>query len=161
MTDQGPLRKLLDAEPLTLQSDPTPQSARCTVGAHTGHKVGSGTGWLLVDKNAMGSEDSLPAGFASMEAAGAELVMQSWADAGFKSGILWLHQTSAAGVLAVPTGLPHRKGSFKFFLWRGFGPILPLPAWSLAGWFDDPTVFYASQEAALAFGNAALGLAGQ
>ena len=162
MTDKSGLHRLLSSEPLPTDFDPTSLSAQNTGGARDGHAFGSGTGWLLVDSNVQVAEKTLPAGFASTEHPGFDRVSQCWEGGDFESGILWLHQTSEAGVLAVPTARWDGTGRFRFFLWRGVGPILEMPSWSGNPWWSGtPAGFDAARDAATAFGNAALGIGDQ
>lgn len=165
MTEQSGLHRLLNAKPLTTdlnESAPTSPSARNVVGERDGRAFGSGTGWLLVDNNVQVAEKTLPAGFASTEYPGFDRVSECWEGNAFKDGILWLHQTSEAGVLAVPTARWDDAGHFLFFLWRGVGPILEMRSWSDSpGWYRTPASFYAARDAAIAFGNAALGIGDQ
>lgn len=130
-----------------------------TTEIETSVAVGSGSGWLLADDNASGGPYTLPTGFASATEPGADDLLAEWGRGHFRSGILWLHQTSAAAVLAVPTAEWDGSGVFLFFLWRGFGPVVHLPAWSAnADWNNDATAFHTAREAAQAFGNSALGI---
>lgn len=148
-----------DGETTVVTTNGRPVAQVGPVGWVPGDAVGSGTGWLLVDDNVTVREDTIPTGFASNQEQGADRLLQDWHGGRFESGILWLHQTTAAGVLAVPTARWDGSGHFQFFLWRGFGPILALPAWSdYGGWNNSPETFHAARKAASAFGNSALGL---
>ncbi|OUS97424.1 hypothetical protein [Rhodococcus sp. NCIMB 12038] len=124
-----------------------------------GVAVGSGSGWLLIDNNASGGSGRLPAGFASTTEPGSDDVVGSWERGGFQAGILWLHQTSRAAVLAVPSARWQGSGTFLFFLWRGFGSVLKMPAWYAgADWTNNSADFHAAHAAAQAFGGSALGI---
>lgn len=121
--------------------------------------VGSGSGWLLVATNLSGGS-ALPIGFTPESQMDVDLVMQSWQCGEFKDGILWVHQTSASAVLAVPTGGWSDSGVFAFFLWRGAGRVFQLEPWSEGthwhrGGVED---FTSAKRAARAIGNAALGI---
>lgn len=122
--------------------------------------VGSGSGWLLVHDN-VATAGSLPAEFGEGDDGAADLVLQFWKDGRFESGILWVHQTSPAAVLAVPTARWDGSGAFEFFLGidGAGGKVVHLRAWSDGTyWSKNATDFHTARKVARATGNRALGI---
>ena len=131
------------------------------LGPHGGSpgEMGGGSGWLLVNHNVSARADSLPVGFASVGEGGVDAVLRDWQGGRFEAGILWLHQTEPAAVLAVPTARWDGAGWFQFYLWRGHGPVIPMRSWGDdTGWSNSAPDFHEAVRKARAIGNAALGI---